>query len=176
MNAFESASNIERLALDRLRPFVQQRAFHGQYVVTSKGPLARELQKTAGDMLYNTDSETVVTVEVKAELENRHGNFFLETWSNRARFTPGWMVTLRSDWLFYYFLTSDELFVIPFRKLQKWAFHQGRIYSFAERQQSKYDQLNDTWGRCVPIAVLARELDLREPMNPEKLLQDKRAA
>lgn len=176
MNAFETTSNIERIALERLRPFIWQRAFNGQYVVTSKGPLAKELQKTAGDILFNSDAETVWSVEIKAELENKHGNFFLETWSNRERFTPGWMITLRSDLLFYYFLKSDELYIIPFRKLQKWAFQQSRIYSFPERKQAKYDQQNDTWGRCAPIAVVSRELGIREPVFIERFMQQQEAA
>lgn len=176
MNAFDTGKNIERLSLDILRPFIQQRAFNGQYVVTLKGPLATDLQKTAGDMLYNTDAETVVSVEVKAELENKHGNFFLETWSNRERLKSGWLVTLRADWLLYHFLENDELYVIPLAKLQRWAFHSGRIYTFPERKQSKYDQLNDTWGRCVPIDVVTREIGLRPPFHPEAMSPPKAVA
>ena len=151
MNAFDSARQIETQSLKILRPFIQQRAFNGQYVVTSKGPLARELQKTVGDILYNADEERVFAAEIKAELENKHGNFFLETWSNLSRFTAGWMVTLNTDVLLYHFVKQDELYVIPYKALRKWAFCDGKIYRYPERRQSKYDQLNDTWGRCVPI-------------------------
>jgi hypothetical protein len=31
---------------------------------------------------------------------------------------------------------------------------------------SKRSQLNDTWGRCVPIDVLQRELNLPPPLKP----------
>ncbi len=176
MNAFDTGKNIERLSLDILRPFIRQRAFNGQYVVTTKGPLAAELQKSAGDMLYNTDADTVYTVEVKAELENKYGNFFLEFWSNRSRFTVGWLITLKSDWLLYHFLKEDELYAIPFQKLRRWAFHDQRIYAFPERPQSKYEQLNDTWGRCVPINVLTRELKLQSPFHPEAAMAERQAA
>lgn len=166
MSGFEAGRNIERISLDILRPFIQQRSFNGQYVVTSKGPLSRELQKSVGDALYNSDAETVWSVEIKAELENKHGNFFLETWSNRGKFTPGWMLTLNADLLLYYFIENDQLYSIPFNRLRKWSFHEGRIYVFPERKQSKYDQLNDTWGRCIPITTLVGELGIREPFAP----------
>jgi hypothetical protein len=47
---------------------------------------------------------------------------------------------------------------VPFDRLRTWAFHDGRIYLYPERMQSKYDQMNDTWGRCVPISVVLREV------------------
>ena len=166
MNGFDKARDVERRSMAILRPFIQKRSYNGQFVVTSKGPLARELQKTVGDALYNADAETIYSVEVKAEESNEHGNFFLETWSNRHQFTQGWMYTLKADLLLYHFLRDDELYKIPFAKLKKWAFHNARIYDFPERQATKYDQLNDTWGRCVPIAVVMRELSLSAPLNP----------
>lgn len=175
MTAFDDARKIEQRSMDILRPWIRQRAFNGQYVLTSKGPLSRELQSSVGDVLYNSDADTIYSIEVKAEEHNRHGNFFLETWSNRARFTLGWMFTLRADLLLYHFVEDDELHVLPFQRLRKWAFHDGRIYSFPERRQSKYDQLNDTWGRCVPIGVV-RSAVRANPVFYPKLVSDKRGA
>lgn len=164
----DAARGVEHRSLDALRPFIQQRAFNGQFVVTNKGPLALELQKSAGDILYNTNADTVYSAEIKAEERNTHGNFFLEVWSNRARFTPGWMFTLKTDLLLYHFVEDDELYAIPFERLRKWAFHDLRIWSFPERKQAKYDQINDTWGRCVQIEVLAKELKLSAPFRPRQ--------
>lgn len=172
MNGFDKARDVERRSMEILRPFIQQRAYNGQYVVTSKGPLARELQKTVGDVLFNSDSETIYSIEVKAEEANEYGNLFLETWSNRHRFTVGWMFTLNADLLLYHFLREDELYKIPFAKLRKWAFHDNRIFSFPERKAQKYDQLNDTWGRCVPISVLSRELNLAPAFAPATFAYD----
>lgn len=169
MNAFDEASKVEKRSLEILRPFIQQRAFNGQYVVTSKGPLARDLQKRVGDVLFNSDASTVYSVEIKAEQENKYGNFFLETWSNRSRFTPGWMVTLQADLLLYHFVEQDELYRIPFQKLKRWAWQSGGhggIYKYPERCQSKYEQKNDTWGRCVPISDLTALLALAAPYRP----------
>ena len=168
MNAFDQTQRVEQRSMEILRPFIEQRAFNGQYVVTSKGPLARDLQITAGDVLYNSDKDTVFSIEIKAEESNKHGNFFLETWSNRKWYTPGWMITLKTDLLLYHFLKDDLLYRIPFQKLKRWAFHDRRIYNYPERQQSKYSQPNDTWGRCVPIEKLRCQLQLPQPYRPNK--------
>jgi hypothetical protein len=170
MNAFDDTRLVEQRSLKILRPFIQQRVFNGQFVVTSRGPLARDLQVTVGDIVYNSDAETCWGLEIKAEDSNKHGNFFFETWSNRERFTPGWMFSLNTDLLAYHFLEDDELYVIPFQKLRRWAFgfgaEDGHIYVFPERKQTKRTQLNDTWGRCVPIEILTAELGLRPPFKP----------
>ena len=55
MNAFSEASKVEARSLEILRPFIAQRAFNGQYVLTSKGRLSCELQKTVGDILMNRE-------------------------------------------------------------------------------------------------------------------------
>lgn len=175
-NAFDDARNVEARSMTILRPFIEQRAWNGKYVVLSKGPLAADLQKMAGDVAFNSDADTVFTIEVKAEEDCRFGNFFLETWSNRSRLTPGWMVTLRADLLLYHFLAEDLLYRIPLGKLQDWAFRRNRIYDFPERVQAKRDQRNDTWGRCVPIAVVVDELGLGLPFRPAAETEGRAAA
>lgn len=101
-------------------------------------------------------------IELKAEASNRHSNFFLETWSNRRWYTLGWLFKLRGDSLFYYFVEEKELWTIKIPALQSWAFGSdelaGQVYKYPEKKQAKYDQKNDSWGRCVPIAVLQKEL------------------
>ena len=161
MTAFDDCRSIEERSMAVLRPFIRQRAYDGQYVVTAKGPLARELQVSAGNVLFNGPGDAVYGIEIKAELCNQHGNLFLETWSNRARFTVGWLYTLKTDILLYHFIEDDEVWRLPFGRLREWAFHEGRIYAFPERRQMKHSQPNDTWGRCVPTAVLEREAGAR---------------
>lgn len=172
-NAFSQACEVEAQSLEVLRPFIQQKALNGQYVLTNKGALARELQKSVGDVLFNGASGEIYGVEIKAESENRTGNFFLEFWSNRKRFAPGWMWSLDTDLLFYYFLDNDELYIINFRKLKRWFWwhDNGQVPNFTRfktRPQSKYDQLNDTWGTCVPIDVIGREVGFKF-FNPQSL-------
>lgn len=154
-NPFEAASLVEAEAMKDVIPFLTERSV--RFVLTNKGRLSRDLQKQYGDVLSET-TDGVLAVEIKAEQENSHQNLFLETWSNRARFTVGWMWTLDADVLLYYFVNERVMYSIQFARLRRWAFHDLRIYDFPEKKQGKYIQKNDTWGRCVPIEVVGNEV------------------
>lgn len=172
MNGFDQARTVEHRGMAILLPYLKERA--SGFVLTNKGPMAKALQREAGDVIFNTEIDMVWAVEVKVE-EKRRDTVFLETWSNRnlesrqgyaeRPSTRGWLDHLRSDLLWYYFLESDDLFCWNLYKLKRWAFGhgdtEGRIYAFPEKRRRKYGQLNDTLGRCVPIAVLAEECPYR---------------
>ena len=58
----------------------------------------------------------------------------------------------------FYFLDTDDLVTVPLLRLKRWAFGsgtEGGIYAWPEKRQGRYGQLNDTWGRCVPVDHLA---------------------
>ena len=181
MTAFDLTRGVEAQSLAILMPYLLEES-NGRLVLTSKGTLARYLQETVGDMMMNTPDGRLWTVEFKAELENLHGNFFFETWSNRnledrashaqRGSNVGWLAKLRADLLFYHFIDDDDLYIFDFFKLKRWAFgaggRPGRLYDFKEKLQSKYTQLNDTWGRCAPIDVVLRELKPRH-IHPRRL-------
>lgn len=171
MNGFEQARTIEARAMVRLLPFLMEQS-DGRFVLTDKGTLAPLLQQSVGDAIFNSREDgRLFSVEIKAE-QRWTGNLFLETWSNLTTddrqqhanrgTNPGWLVKMRADLLFYYFLDVDRLFVIDMFKLKRWAFgftgQSGRIYLHREVAQGRYDQLNRTMGRVVPIEVLRREL------------------
>jgi hypothetical protein len=173
MNSFQRASQVEIKSMERLIPFLEQKSYRGRLVITNKGPLSEFLQRTVGDMLFNTES-SVYSIELKTEEKNSHNNFFLETWSN-LNYSPrktGWMFTLQCDLLWYYFLETDELYSIRFKSLWEWAFVYRNIYRFNEKPQGKYGQLNKTVGRCVPISVIKNEVGFKL-MYPMELLTNR---
>lgn len=165
MTAFDNSRKIETQGMTLLMPFLRERAHDGQLVVTSKGALARHLQETIGDVIFNSDSERFYSVEVKIEARYT-GNLFIEVFSNRnleqrcsnaeRGINVGWIFKLRADLLFYYFVDSDDLYIIPLFRLQRWAFGNGdvpgNVWRYRQAKQSKYHQLNDTWGWIVPIS------------------------
>jgi len=164
MNAFEKASLIEKAAFKDILPYMKDTAFDGRFVITNKGNLSELLQKTVGDIIFNCEEEKVWAIEVKAEAEEGK-NFYLETWSNKKWKTEGWMHKLQCDFLYYYFLNTKNLYSMVFPDLKYWAFDKcgfseedGRIWDFPEKEQKKYTQLNDTWGRCVPINIISNEV------------------
>lgn len=158
VNAFESACEVERRSWQIMQRVFARRAFNGQFVVTYKGRLATELQRMYGDVFFNSDAETVCVVEIKAEESNLWGNAFLEAYSNRSRGTKGWMHTLNADRLLLHFCEQDLAYWIDFPRLKAWCFDQGNIERFPLKPQRKRQQANDTWGYCVPLDVLVREV------------------
>jgi len=179
VTSFEKCCKVEQQAWSALLPLLKEKAFDGRFVFTDKGRLSKLLQKIVGDAIFNDRKGTVWSIEVKAEKENKHGNFFLETWSNRKRYTPGWMFNCDADMLWYFFLDEMRLFAFYLPELKWWAFAKengrglaGRIWDFPAKRQSKYEQMNDTWGRCVPIAVIVEEVrhkayDLTQPEDDD---------
>lgn len=173
MTAFNEASLVEHRGLAVLLPYLEARAFRGRVVSTAKGPLSRTLQRSFGDFFISVDADTVRSLEIKVE-QTWTGNLFLETWSNRnledrdshydRGSTPGWLVTSRADLVMFYFLDTDDLVTVQLLRLKRWAFGsgpQGGIYAWPEKPQGRYGQLNDTWGRCVPMGHLERVVGAR---------------
>ena len=104
--------------------------------------------------------KSIYFIDLKTENEDKYGNLFLETWSNKKRNTPGWFppdVGVKADFVYYIFLKQKILYILDLPKLRKWAFEEGNIRRYPEKMQNKYDQLNDTWGRCVKIVDLINE-------------------
>ena len=174
MNAFDSARLIEARSLAVLTPFLEEKAYKGRFVLCLKGPLAAALQTSIGDALFNTADGRVMSVECKAD-DTTYDNLFLETFSNKnleraenhsgRGSRAGWLVTQGADILLYHRLQFDELLAIPLFRLKRWAFGhsngEANIYRFPERKQGRFAQLNDTWGRCVPISIVERDVGLR---------------
>ena len=176
MSGFSDARSVERRGMMVLEPFLRETSDNGQYVLVSKGPLARHIQQEMGDAFINRNGR-FLAVEVKIE-QRPTGNLFLEVWSNRnledkeshaeRGCNPGWMFKLRADLLFYYFLESDELYIIDMFSLKRWAFGHGDkpgsllTERYKERPQSRYSQMNDTWGRLVPVSDIIKHVSCRK--------------
>jgi hypothetical protein len=159
-NGFQEASKVGNQGVLELLPLIDQEAFQGRFILTDKGNISEFLQRSVGDVLINCKNQKVWSIEIKTEKKTT-GNLFLEMWSNRSRLTQGWMYSLKSDILWYYFQDTKILHSIHFPILQKWSFIRRRIYQFPERKQNTYEQLNDTWGACVPIVTIEKEVGLK---------------
>lgn len=155
MNSFDTCRKVENKSIAQIIQWLDGVADEGRVVRTDKGRLSEFLQRSAGDALAQCNGK-VYGVEIKTETKWT-GNLFLETWSNKHRGRPGWLFTLNADMLLYHFSDRNVLYSIPFQRLQRWAEGlevEGWPENFVERQQRKYDQMNDTWGRCVPVEAV----------------------
>lgn len=158
MSAFGEALGVESEGQRILLPWLRKRYDH--VVVNAGGRLALELQQICDAFANKGDG--FVAIEMKFEQSNVTGNLFLESWSNRSRLTPGWMLKCDATLLTYYFIETDELYVLDLPKLRRWAFDGWRIAKYPEKCQSKRDQKNDTWGWCVPVADCVAAAGVRD--------------
>lgn len=184
MNAFEQCKAIEIRALNDIIPFIRNQAWEGRFVITDKGPMAKFLQETVGDLMMNCPKGKIWGVELKSEEEDKYGNFFLETWSNLSFGwnRPGWFDTLKCDVLLYYFLNPGTLYSIPYKPLFEWAHGKVRdgklvaapnLHRYTLRTQSKNKQANVTAGHCVNIAELFQKVRFRRyRKTPDGFVED----
>lgn len=159
-NPFQDALEIEREAKIDLVPWLLDFSSEGRVVLCENGNMARELQHIIGDAIFKGRDGKLWTIDWKTEKDNITGNFFFETWSNLTEdtFTPGWMFTLKTDLLGYYFIKQRSLYLINFQSLKKWSFFLRNIYKYPEKPQSIRPQANMTFGRCVPIKTIEKEV------------------
>lgn len=185
MNAYTSAREIEAEGMRMLKPWLVEHA-DGKIIFDTggKGALSKFLQENMGDLLLHRSARPI-SIEVKIEQDYAPGtrNLFLETWSNRNLDSVrchaergsnlGWLYKLhQADFLFYLILQHKELHIMRMVALQRWCFGyryedggdlkeaEGKVYRYRERPQGIRSQLNDTWGRPVPV------VDLQEQLKP----------
>lgn len=197
MSAFQQCRQLEAKSLTDLHLFLEET--HGRYVLTDKGRLSRMFQKKFGDLIFNNAEGRMFTVELKSE-RKWTGNLFLEIWSNynittppsdyylSNGATPGWLMTMHADLLFYHFPYQDKLFIANLPSLQKWAFASssrnmsepnernerqqlhGRAFDFRQVRQKEYEQKNLTVGAIVPVRVLENEVKPQPKLTSVKQL------
>lgn len=164
-NAYDAGRAIEKLGEADLLPYMERVWPKCIYYPTHHHVL---VQKIYGDVLVKW-KKAGRYVEFKIEQANDHDNFYIEMWSNKARRTWGWFHYCWADWMWYYFLKERQLYIFTMTALREWARINHRLLDFPEKPQGKRVQRNDTWGHCVPIAVLQKELPgFRGPIDPTK--------
>ena len=151
MNGFTECQKVEAEALEIILPHAEK---NNVQIVMTQGQ--HFLQKLYGDFIIRYKRENCKFVELKAERENRHGNLFLESWSNLSWLNPGWMRTCKADVLWYFFIKERTIYSMNFNSLKEWMFEKGNVKNYREKLQKSTEQKNDTWGWCVPIADLEK--------------------
>jgi hypothetical protein len=162
MNSFIECQKIEVRGYEMLKPYLQRTFDEYVYVNTEeRSELMLAFQQNFGDLIAKK-GKGLYFIDIKTENEDRYGNLFLETWSNKKRGTPGWFMPaeeggVKADFVYYVFLKQRTLYILELGRLRNWAFKGKNLDHYPEKMQNKYDQLNDTWGRCVKIEDLLKE-------------------
>lgn len=106
------------------------------------------------DLIWQTQGGAY-EIEVKGDRWDRTGNFFLETHSNEERGTPGCFLYTEADYVFYYFVKTHVLYILPMPETRTWFLTQ--MDTFRERRTTTpvgRDAYYTTVGRLVPIQTV----------------------
>lgn len=113
-----------------------------------------------------------IRIEIKADRLDTTGNFFFETWSNREHGTPGCFLYTEAEYLYYYFVETGKLYVLPMAHVRPWFVQ--HIDDFVERETTTTINSGNghytTVGRLVPIGRVLAEVDDVEiwPLKPQE--------
>src|SRR5690242_11102304 len=104
MSSFTECQKIESMGYDLIKPFLQKNFDEYVYVNTEeRNELILAFQQNFGDLIVKKD-KAIFFIDIKTEIEDKYGNLFLETWSNKKRNTPGWVVLdtgVKADFVYY---------------------------------------------------------------------------
>lgn len=109
------------------------------------------------DLIWRTKSKSL-KIEIKGDRWHQTGNFFFETHSNEEKNTPGCFIYTQSDYIFYYFITTQLLYALPMPATRTWFI--GKMTQFKERKTTTpvKSGFYTTVGRLVPIKQVLKEV------------------
>ena len=121
----------------------------------------KDFQKKDIDLLWifkKDGSPVMKKIEIKGDRYARTGNFFIETVSNESKNTPGCFLYTEADYIFYYFVETRELNVLPVEECKEWFLE--NIDRFEEKRLSTkvgFDGYSSS-GRIVPKTIMRKEV------------------
>ena len=98
----------------------------------------------------------VETIEIKGDMQEKTGNFFMETVSNKEKKTKGCFLYSEADYFFYYFINTNELNVIPLKKARKYVIAHFSEFKMREVQTKVGGSFYESQGLLVPKGQLSK--------------------
>lgn len=126
----------------------------------------KQYQKKDIDLIWRVNvngKERDVYIEIKGDRYSHTGNFFIETISNREKNTPGCFMYTEADYIFYYFMDTKELNIMPVKKSRDWFIK--NIDRFSEKFLSTKvgnGAFYTSAGRLVPKEIMKKELGIKQ--------------
>jgi len=84
----------------------------------------RETQRSGIDKFLHFKNGSVIAIEEKKRTQD-YGDVFLETWSIWEQGIRGWLFTSKADWISYYVVPSNTVYMIPVLPLRCAWHHHG---------------------------------------------------
>lgn len=119
--------------------------------------------------IYNhKGKEQMKMIEIKGDRYSHTGNFFIETDSNKNKGTPGCFMYCEADYIFYYFIDTGEINIMPMIRSRRW--FKSNIDRFEEKKLATKvgnGGMYTSAGRLVPKQIMRKELGLKHKIIPE---------
>ena len=116
-----------------------------------------DFQKADIDLIWVSKRGTD-TIEIKADRWQETGNFFFETDSNKERGTPGCFLYTEANYVFYYFVNSRMLYILPMPQTREWFLANKDRFEERETTTPAGGGSYTTVGRLVPIETVVSEV------------------
>jgi hypothetical protein len=154
MYTFNDGEQIAKLAATNIEAWLWSKP---ETVNVRNIELEPAFQQIDVDLIWVTQNSSY-KVEIKGDRWHKTGNFFFETHSNKEKGTPGCFIYTQADWLFYYFVSLQTLYMLPMPATRDWFI--TNINRFQERSTRTSVGISyyTTVGRLVPIAVVMTEV------------------
>lgn len=107
--------------------------------------------------INNTSRET--NIEIKGDTYDHTGNFFFETMSNRELNKPGCFMYTEADFLFYYFINTKVLYLLPMPKTREWFLkNESRFVEKMVSTEINGEIVYTSLGKLVPRNIVMKEV------------------
>jgi hypothetical protein len=104
--------------------------------------------------------EKIIRIEIKVDRHHESPNFFFETTSNNLKETEGCFMYSEADLLFYYFINTHRLYILPMEKTRAWFIeNQNRFEDGACKSEVGNGGTYGSLGKKVPRSIVVDEVE-----------------
>lgn len=119
---------------------------------------SKKYQERDIDLIFKTNKRKY-EVEIKGDTHGDTGNFFFETVSNTSKDSPGCFMYTEADLMFYYFLPTKVLYVLPIPRTRKWFKKHMEKFKTITVSTRVNNDFYDTKGKLVDIPRVINEVE-----------------
>ncbi len=154
--SMRDAQSVARRAASDVEAFLQARSETRSVRNVEDDP---QFQQIDVDLVWETQKGNYL-VEIKGDrIGHQSGNFFFETVSNKARQTPGCFLYSEADLLFYYFIETGKLYILPLPETRRWFLEKEEDFELRETTTPVGKRRYTTVGRLVPIEHVVAQVE-----------------
>jgi hypothetical protein len=125
----------------------------------------KRFQKQDVDLLWVyilNNKEYFKKIEVKGDRYSHTGNFFIETMSNIERNNPGCFMYTEADFIYYYFIDTKEVNIIPVKRWREWFISNKERFTRKKLSTAVGNGARYTSeGRLVPKVLMRKEVGIK---------------